>query len=165
MFLIYLVVPIIEIYLLFLASKAMGFFPVLGLVVLTAWIGSKLVKSQGLYVLSQFRERMSQGHLPKREMVEGLLVLAAGILLIAPGFISDAFGLLCLLPLTRPMIGRIVARWIEGQVQKGQIKVYSSINFGSSGFPPRSQSGNPFKVSEVRDVTPEEPREAPKHLN
>jgi UPF0716 protein FxsA len=167
MFLIYLVFPIIEIYFLFTASKYMGFFPVLGLVVLTAWIGSRLVRSQGLIVLSQFQTRMNEGHLPKKEAIEGLLILAAGILLIAPGFITDAIGILCLLPFTRPVIAIFFARWIEGKIKKGQFKVYTATTFGGPGQHSGGPTGfgqNPFIKPEVRDVTPIDSDQSPKEL-
>ncbi len=168
MFLIYLIFPIIEIYLLFFVSKFLGFFPVLGLVVLTAWLGARLVRSQGLVVLSQFQTRMNQGHLPKQEAIEGLLVLAAGILLIAPGFITDILGILCLFPVTRPWIAIIFTRWIEKKIKKGQIKVYASTSFGSSygrGDGAASDfNANPFAKPQVRDVTPLNPDLNPKEL-
>ncbi len=148
LFLVYLVFPIIEIYLLFKAGESFGFFTVLGLVIFSAWLGARLVKSQGLVILAQFQQKMSQGHLPQKEGLEGLLILLAGVLLIAPGFITDAIGILCLIPFTRKYISFLLAYLIERKVKQGRIKVYSNISY-SSGM----GQGSPT----IRDVTPLEP--------
>lgn len=159
MFLVYLVFPIIEIYFLFHASRAFGFLPILATVVFTAWLGARLVKSQGLIVLSQFQARMTEGNIPKREAIEGLLILMAGVLLVAPGFITDGIGILCLLPVTRSVIASVVARWVESKIKQGKIKVYRSSNVNASGTKvgvKSFESPNPFEKPVVRDVTPSE---------
>lgn len=166
LFLVYLVFPIIEIYLLFKASSSLGFFPVLAIVVFTAWLGARLVKSQGLVVLHQFQQKMSQGHLPQKEALEGLLILLAGVLLIAPGFITDCIGILCLIPFTRKFMSMLLARWIERKVQQGRLKVYTNVSYSSSGGSPFGKSFDPFGQNskpEIRDVTPENPQQLDTH--
>lgn len=164
MFLVYLVFPIVEIYFLFHASRAFGFLPILATVVFTAWLGSRLVKSQGMKVLAQFQTRMNEGHIPKREAIEGLLILMAGVLLIAPGFITDGVGILCLLPLSRGVIANLVTKWVETRIKQGKIKVYASSTFGGpdKDFKAHSfKSSNPFENPQVRDVTPNKESDPP----
>jgi UPF0716 protein FxsA len=153
LFLVYLVFPILEIYLLFLAGKNLGFFTVLSLVILTAWLGSKLVKSQGLHVLSQFQNRMSGGEIPQKEALEGLMILFAGVLLIAPGFITDFLGILCLVPGTRQIMAEIFSAWIQRKIKQGSVKVYSNVGFGR-GFGNMGFPSNSTESGSIRDVTP-----------
>ncbi len=168
LFLVYLVFPIIEIYLLFKASSSLGFFPVLGTVIFTAWIGARLVKSQGLVVLSQFQQKMIQGHLPQKEGLEGLLVLLAGVLLISPGFITDFIGVLCLIPFTRKFMSVLLAKWIERKVRQGRLKVYSNVSYSSSNASPFGTAFDPFASKskpEIRDVNPSTNPENPQQLD
>lgn len=144
LFLVYLAFPVIEIYLLIQAGRVFGFFPVLGLVIFSAWLGSRLVKSQGLLVFAQFQQRMQMGQLPRKEAIEGMMILFSGILLIAPGFITDFIGLLCLIPPTRKFLAIFVERWVEENIQRGKIKIFSV-----------GGVKRPTAEPHIRDVTPE----------
>lgn len=151
-FLFCLILPFVEIYLLFLAVKAFGFLNVLAVIVITGWLGVRLVKSQGLFILNQFQMRMSSGQLPKRETVDSLLILIAGLLLIAPGFITDGLGLLCLIPWTRNIIRAFFIVWIEKKIRLGKFKVYTASSFG--GFKSSTMNDMVESKISVRDVTP-----------
>ena len=130
LFLVYVIFPILEIYLLFKVGGLLGFWPVLGLVILTAWVGSALVKHQGLTVLYRFQQKVISGENPKREGLEGVLILFAGILLITPGFITDGIGILCLIPLTRYFITSFVLFAVEKRIKDGRFKVYAQNSRG-----------------------------------
>ncbi|PID45081.1 MAG: exlusion protein FxsA [Proteobacteria bacterium] len=98
---LFLVVPIIEIYLLIEVGSVIGVFPTMFLVVATAVIGAYLLRQQGLSTLSRFQSNMANGVMPAREMIEGVILLVGGAFLMTPGFFTDAMGFMCLLPFTR----------------------------------------------------------------
>ncbi|MEE9327982.1 MAG: FxsA family protein [Cocleimonas sp.] len=103
-FVLFLVVPIIEIFFLIKVGEVIGVWWTILLVVLTAVIGAGLLRQQGLSTLARFQKNMGQGKLPAQEMVEGILLAVGGALLMTPGFVTDTFGFLCLLPFTRKFI-------------------------------------------------------------
>ncbi len=150
-FLLYLVFPIVEIYLLFQAGDEFGFWPIFGWVVLTAWLGLRLVKFKGFHLLAQVQMRMMQGQDPQRDVLEGVAVMIGGVLLMVPGFITDALAILCLFPPTRRLVGALLLRWLKSKVQKGRVHVFTG--FGGTA-PPHDPFSRPMK-----DVTPEAPKE------
>lgn len=106
-----LLFPVIELAVLIKVGSAIGVLPTLLLVIGTAVIGSFLLRIAGVATAWRARERLARGELPEQEMLEGLLIAVGGGLLILPGFISDLFGLLCLVPFTRRLlVGRIRQR-------------------------------------------------------
>ena len=109
--LIFFVTPIIEMYLLIEVGGYIGALPTIGLVMLTAVIGVALLRVQGLTTLTRGMSRLQGGELPALEVVEGLLLAAAGALLLTPGFITDGIGFTLLVPQSRQLIaGRILLR-------------------------------------------------------
>lgn len=102
----FLVIPIIEVYLLIQVGSVIGAGWTILLVVLTAIIGVNLLRQQGLSTLMRANQLMSQGQVPAMEMMEGLFLAVGGALLITPGFFTDTIGFICLLPFTRRAIIR-----------------------------------------------------------
>ncbi len=98
LFLLFLVVPLAEIYVLLEVGSLIGALPTVGAVVLTAVIGAALVRVQGFSTLAQIRESLDRGEVPAVALVEGAFLLVAGALLLTPGFITDAVGFACLCP-------------------------------------------------------------------
>ena len=101
---LFLVVPIVEIYLLIQVGSVIGALPTILLVVATAVIGAFLLRQQGMSTLARFQNSMASGTLPAKEMMEGVLLLVGGALLMTPGFFTDTLGFLCLIPFTRKFI-------------------------------------------------------------
>ena len=99
--LLFLVVPLAEIYLLIEVGSVVGAVVTVGLVVLTAVVGAALMRAQGLATLLRARASMAKGELPALELLEGAVILVAGALLLTPGFITDAAGFVCLIPSVR----------------------------------------------------------------
>ena len=99
--LLFLVVPLAEIYLLIEVGSVVGAVATVGLVVLTAVVGAALMRAQGLATLLRARASMAKGELPALELLEGAVILVAGALLLTPGFITDAAGFACLIPSVR----------------------------------------------------------------
>jgi len=117
--LVFLIVPIVEIYLLIQIGEVIGAgWTVVG-VVSTAVIGAWLVKAQGIITLHRAQKTIRSGDVPALEVVEGLFLLIAGALLITPGFVTDAFGFACLTPsLRRPLAGLLATRLITVVARK-----------------------------------------------
>lgn len=108
---LFLVVPVVEIYLLIEVGSVIGAFPTILLVVATAVIGAFLLRQQGMSTLARFQKNMSNGTLPAKEMMEGVFLVVGGALLMTPGFFTDTLGFLCLIPFTRRyMVDQMIKR-------------------------------------------------------
>ena len=110
LFLLFVIVPIVELYTIIRMSGYIGFLNTLGVMLLIAVVGSWLVKREGLRVWRRFNESVAAGQVPTRDIVDGVLILGAGALLLTPGFFSDVLGLLMLFPPTRAFFRRLVLR-------------------------------------------------------
>lgn len=104
----FVLVPIVEIALLIKVGGWIGTWETVGLVVLTAVVGTALFRAQGFAVMLRAQETLERGAFPARELFDGACVLVAGILLLTPGFVTDAVGLVLLVPRLRLWIGRAV---------------------------------------------------------
>jgi UPF0716 protein FxsA len=108
LFLVVLIIPFAEIYLLIQVGAIIGAFPTILLVVFTAVLGAWLLKQQGFATFQRFQENLAQGVIPAYEMVEGPIILVGGALLLTPGFITDIIGFACLIPQSRRKIAQYV---------------------------------------------------------
>ena len=101
LFPIFVVVTLAEIYVLVSVGQTIGGLSTVLLVVITAFIGSSLLRQQGWSTMAKAQQSMSEGRTPAMEMMEGVVILVSGILLLTPGFLTDALGLLGLMPWSR----------------------------------------------------------------
>jgi|GEM_PF-39686 UPF0716 protein FxsA len=101
LFLLFILVPIVEMVVLIKVGQAIGTLWTVGLVLLTAFLGINILRQQGLSTLSRARWRVRSGQLPVQEMLTGILLAVGGALLLTPGFITDTFGFICLFPWSR----------------------------------------------------------------
>lgn len=142
------VIPLIELYLLLALSRVMGVFPTVLLVLLTGVIGASLARAEGLRVLRGFQQAVAAGRVPEDGVVSAVLVLVGGVLLVTPGVLTDACGLLLLIPATRRALSRWVSRRVEAGIANGRIHVVSGVVSGVDGRgasrPPASPFGVPF---------------------
>lgn len=115
--LIFLVVPVIEIFLLIQVGTVIGAWWTIGLVVLTAVIGVRLLKIQGISTLTRAQEKMQSGDMPAQEMMEGIGLIVAGAFLLTPGFFTDGIGFCLLIPaIRRWLVQKVVSRMaVSGQ--------------------------------------------------
>jgi UPF0716 protein FxsA len=113
---IFIVVPLAELYVILRLGDAIGWFPTLAILVLDSILGSWLLKSQGRAVWRRFNETLREGGIPHREVIDGVLVIFGGAFLITPGFLTDIVGLLLLIPPTRRMFRRLVVSRLGGRV-------------------------------------------------
>ena len=112
---LFLLFPIIELAVLIKVGSTIGVLPTLLLVIGTAVLGSVLLRIAGVATAWRAREKLAHGELPEQEMLEGLLIAVGGGLLLLPGFISDIFGVLCLIPFTRRLLVGKIRRRAEEQ--------------------------------------------------
>lgn len=111
--LIFLLIPMLEIYLLIEVGGVIGALPTVFMVVFTAVLGAWLLRIQGFSTLARVQATVAQGGLPAMEMLEGAVLLIAGALLLTPGFFTDAIGFVCLVPsLRRMLIRRLLKNFI-----------------------------------------------------
>ncbi len=138
-FVIFVVWPLAELFVIVKVSDAIGFLWMLLLLLISWPVGSRVLRAQGRAAWRQFGAAVQAGRPPGNEVLNGALVLAGGLLLMVPGFITDVIGLLLLLPPTRALARRAVAR------HHGNVWVGRAANFGSgSGFRGnRRNSGGP----------------------
>ena len=112
LFLFIVVAPLIELYVIVQVAHLIGLFPTLALLVVGSAFGLWLVKREGFAVLRRVRGALDRGEMPTESLLDGALIAVAGVLCFLPGFVSDAFGLLLLVPPVRRFVRRrLVARW------------------------------------------------------
>ena len=133
--------PILEIGVLIRVGGWLGLWPTLVIVILTAVLGTWMLRQQSTATLQVAQNRLQAGELPAQQIFEGLLLLVGGVLLVTPGFVTDAFGFVCLIPWSR--------RWLAGQIasrtKNGTIFMSGSTMGGSFRSGPSANSrGNPF---------------------
>jgi UPF0716 protein FxsA len=117
--LIFLVVPIAELYVIYLVGDAIGVWQTLLLLAADSVLGSLLLRSQGRSVWRRFNDALAAGRMPHREVMDGVLVIFGGAFLITPGFLTDILGLVLLIPPTRGAIRRMVTRRLGQRVEVG----------------------------------------------
>lgn len=107
---VFVVVPILEIYVIIQVGQAIGALWTIVLLIADSILGSMLMRSQGRAAWRRFQAALAEGRVPGREVIDGVLVIFGGAFLLTPGFCSDVFGLLLLLPPTRAVIRRVIVR-------------------------------------------------------
>jgi UPF0716 protein FxsA len=110
MLLLFIFLPMVELYLLIMLGSRIGAMPTIGLIVFTGLLGASLARQQGLSVLSRIQKEMASGKPPTQELVEGALVVVGGIVLLTPGIITDIFGFSLLLPSIRKALCRTLTK-------------------------------------------------------
>lgn len=122
LFLLFLLVPFAELYVLIRVGYVIGALPTIGVLILVSVVGAWLVKREGFVVLSRARARIDKGEVPGRELVDGVLILFAGALLISPGFLTDVVGVLLLLPPVRAALRGTTVRWLSRRAGVGILR-------------------------------------------
>ena len=149
LFLLFIVIPIIELYIIVQVAQTTGVFNSIALLILVSLIGAWLVKAEGTGVLKKIRQQLMNAEMPDKEIVDGGLILLAGALMLTPGFLTDAFGLLLLFPVTRPIFRTLIIR----KVKTSPLSYGSSKN-NKSGKGHRNNSFIYFRNrnSEITDI-------------
>jgi UPF0716 protein FxsA len=124
LFLIFAVVPVIELALLIKIGSIIGTLNTIAIVILTAIIGAYMVKLEGLGVMYRIQKNMQEGIFPGEELINGMMILIAGALLLTPGFFTDIIGFLMVFPFSRNHIKKIARRYIEKKMSSGEIRIH-----------------------------------------
>jgi UPF0716 protein FxsA len=118
---VFIVVPLAELYVIIQVGQAIGALPTIAILLLDSVLGSMLLRAQGRAVWRRFNEALAAGRMPHREVVDGVLVIFGGAFLITPGFITDVVGVVLLLPPTRALVRAWLGRRLARRVSLGVV--------------------------------------------
>ena len=113
LFLAFTIIPVVEIYLLIQIGTIFGALTSIAMVIVTGFLGAYLARIQGLQTLFRIQKSLREGQMPSSELLDALLIGIAGLVLLTPGFLTDAFGFLLLIPNTRTAI----KQWLHRQIK------------------------------------------------
>ena len=143
-----IVVPIMEIAVFIKVGGLIGLWPTLAVVILTALVGTKLLREQGLATVRRAQQKLSSEKLPLEELFDGACILFAGALLLTPGFVTDAIGLLLMAPVVRRALGKHLWRALGGHMD---IRTFHPRNWPAGG----SSGGDGGVIDgDYQDITP-----------
>ena len=139
----FIAVPVIEIALFIEVGGRIGLWSTVAIVIVTAFAGTTLLRIQGLSVLQRAQESATRNELPVKAVFDGLCLLVAGVLLLTPGFFTDALGFTLFVPMFRELAGRGIWRWLKlhGHVQVGGFG--GGFGGGPGGPSPGSRGAGP----------------------
>ena len=144
--LLFIIVPLVELYLLIVIGSRLTWPVTLGIIIVTGFLGAALAKSQGARAIARFRQAGAEGRLPHREVLDGLLILIAGAVLLTPGFLTDVVGFLLLVPPVRAVVRNALATSL-----KSRIKIVTP-GFAAEATPkPPPGDGKVIDVEVVKD--------------
>jgi UPF0716 protein FxsA len=133
--LIFIVVPIAELYVIIQVGEAIGVLPTIALLLADAVLGSMLLRHQGRAAWIRFNRALAENRLPHKEVFDGVLIIFGGALLITPGFLTDILGLILLIPPTRALVRAASARVVRRRLALGRAGAVWT--FGGGRRPPR----------------------------
>jgi UPF0716 protein FxsA len=114
--LLFVVVPVVEIWVIVQVGQAIGIVPTLLLLLADAVVGTWLFRREGRKAWAALREAIAAGRVPAKEVADGALVVVGGAFLLSPGFVTDAVGLLCVLPPTRAFLRRALTGLVRARL-------------------------------------------------
>lgn len=117
LFALFLIVPVLELITLVWIGERVGFWPTIGLVVFTAFVGSWLAKREGWHTFQKIQNKLASGQPPGKELTDGLIILVSGVLLLTPGVLTDVIGFLGLLPPSRNAIRKGLQKRFQGGIK------------------------------------------------
>tara|TARA_R110000850_G_scaffold66894_11_gene148484 strand:+ start:4433 stop:4924 length:492 start_codon:yes stop_codon:yes gene_type:complete len=139
---LFITIPILELCIFMLLGSKIGIPTTLGIIVITAFLGAYLTKSQGLKALTRYQQAITEGKLPHEEVMDGLMILIAGAVLLTPGFLTDAIGFALLFPPVRDVV-----RGIVGESLKNRVSVA-----GQTANPPTGTPSGPQVINVEAEV-------------
>jgi UPF0716 protein FxsA len=148
---LFILVPIAELYVIIKVGEAIGILPTLVLLVLDAILGSMLWRQQGRAAWIRFNRALAENRLPHKEVFDGVLIIFGGALLITPGFLTDILGLILLIPPTRALVRAVASRSVRRRMARGDV------TFFGVGRPPRPTRQRPATGRPPREPQPENP--------
>lgn len=149
---------LLDFVILFSVGGQIGLLTTLGLILATGFLGLHLVRREGAATFARARQRLELGEIPSSELLTGAALIFGGALLMAPGFVSDALGFLCVIPGARRLTGRILAR-LNFSVRGMAYAHRSTRTGGESGWQADSRPDDEGRDSRARDGDHESPLE------
>ena len=140
--LIFFGVPLLEILVLIRVGQVIGAWWTILLLVVDSLVGAWLIRHEGARAFRALSEALSSGRMPARELADGILVLAGGLMMISPGFVLDILGMVLILPVTRPFGRRLLTRVVSSKLLAGGYVGPGSPGFGQDGFGPVGDGRN-----------------------
>ena len=126
--LLFTIIPALELYILIEVGTHIGVGNTLLIIILTGVIGAYLARLQGFIVLKNIQNELNHGNMPNSQLLDAFMILAGGVVLLTPGFVTDLFGLILLIPWTRSLIKLWIKKKLESMIAKGE-----AIHFTSQG--------------------------------
>ena len=123
LFLLFTLIPLLELYLLIKVGSHLGAEFTILLILLTGGVGAVMARMQGFQVLVQIRQRLREGVLPADELLAGGLIVIGGLLLVTPGLLTDAVGLVLLLPPVRSRVVEWIKDLLRRKIQQGRVQI------------------------------------------
>ena len=151
---LFILLPIAEIYVIVRVGEAIGILPTLALLIVDGFLGAALARSQGRAAWARFNRALGEGRVPGREVFDGAMIIAGGAFLLAPGFITDAIGLLLLLPPTRAAFRGLVARMARRRVTVAPRIIFFGGGHHGAPPPPYDVEGSAREVDEPERELP-----------
>lgn len=124
LFLVFTIVPIIEVWLLIRIGRVIGALPTVAILLAISLAGAWLARAQGFRVIVAIRDELGAGRMPGAHILDGAFILAGGILLLTPGFFTDFLGLFFLIPATRAVLKFWLGKWLERRLRQGGFVVF-----------------------------------------
>jgi UPF0716 protein FxsA len=150
---LFIVVPIAELYVIIQVGQTIGIWPTLVLLLADAILGSLLLRHQGRGAWRRFNEALAARRFPGKEVVDGLLIVVGGTLLLAPGFLTDIVGIVLLVPPTRAIVRSLLRRFTIGRF------TVVGIAMPGSDRAPGERPGRPYDIDATADeIDPDEPQ-------
>ena len=118
---LFIIVPVTELYILIEVGKRIGSLTTIGIIIFTGILGAYLVKNQGFMILKKIQNDLNDGIMPGDSLIQGAIILAGGILLLTPGFVTDTVGFIFLIPASRNVLKKYLLKWLKGKIAEGNI--------------------------------------------
>lgn len=160
LFALFVVLPFVDLVLLLRVGSWLGFWPTVALTLAMGALGAWLTKREGLRVWRAWTRALAELRTPEQGIIDGVLVIAGGALLMAPGVLTDVIGFVFLIPPTRSLVARVVRAAVDRRIARGQIHVVSSSFSSAGGFAP-DEPAAPGERPDVVETTGESIGEAP----
>ena len=126
--LLFTLVPLIELSLLIELGRQIGLGSTIAIVIVTGVIGAYLAKYEGFKVISGIRQELGAGKIPAKGLIDGVIILAGGLLLLTPGLLTDTIGFLALIPVTRNYLKQYLKKKFKQKIDSKEIHTFYTIN-------------------------------------
>ena len=137
---LFIFVPLIELYFLLEIGKMIGVFSTIMIIVFTGALGISIARKQGYQVVNNIRSRLNAGQIPTDDLISALLILIGGVTLLTPGFLTDITGFLLILPGSRDIISAFVKKRFIKYIKENKVEVYTSNRSYNSDYQDQNQN-------------------------